>query len=156
MSGPTQRNAMDAAREAALQMLYALEQGSQDAAQVQTWFLEAHPMPPRAWAQATRLVDASVRHRDQIDALISRHTIGWRLERISRVERGILRLATAELLDESRPTHGMVVQGMLRLAKRYSPPEALDFLHAVLDAVARELDATAARDRGQNHHLIGG
>jgi|GEM_PF-2384551 len=132
----------DQAREAALQMIYALDQGDQSVEQVQAWFREAHPMEASDWQRAAALVEAAAGHRARIEELIRKHAIGWRLERISKVERGILILAAAELLAATTARAGQeAVQGMLHLAARFSPAEAKGFLRAVVEAIARELSA---------------
>ncbi|HWG36823.1 MAG TPA: transcription antitermination protein NusB [Terriglobales bacterium] len=141
MSSPRKRKAGDQAREAALQMIYAMDQGDQNAQQVQQWFRDAHPMEEPDWRRAAELLAFVSEHRAKIEDLVRKHAIGWRLERISQVERGILILASAELLG-GPPTAAAsqeAVQGMLRLAKRFSPPEARNFLRAIVEAIVRDL-----------------
>ena len=134
------------AREAALQMLYALELGGQDAAQIERWYLAAHPLPPAVRERAGALVDAAVGHREQIEDLIRRHARGWRLERISVIDRSLLKLAAAELLLRPAPSLGVVVQACLDLARKFSQPDALKFLHGLLDAMARDMAGAPVQD----------
>lgn len=137
------RNPAAAAREAALQMWYAHELGGEDLATISTWYLQAHPLPPRVRVEALAMVDAVRIHSARIEALLRQHAVGWRLERFSVIDRSLAKLATAELLlAPALPAPG-VIQSALRLAKRFSQPEAVGFLHALLDAVARDLAAPA-------------
>lgn len=125
------------AREATFQMLYALELGGQTAGEVERWYLEAHPLAPAVRERAGALLDAAMAQRERIEELLRRHAQGWKLERISLVDRSLLRLATAELLIGGLPRG--VLEATLALAKKFSQPGAVAFLHAVLDAIAADL-----------------
>ncbi|HUX68021.1 MAG TPA: transcription antitermination factor NusB [Terriglobales bacterium] len=139
MSGRGSRDPAAGAREATLQMLYARELGGQEPALIQRWYLEAHPLPARVQARAGALFDAAVVQQARIEDLIRRHAVGWRLERISVIDRSLLKLAIAELLLEPDAPAAVITQAALRLAKKYSQPEVFKFLHGLLDAIAREL-----------------
>lgn len=132
------------AREAALQMLYALEMGGQDAAQIERWYVAAHPLPPAVRERAGALLDSAVTHRERIEGAIRQHAHGWRLERISLIDRSLLKLGAAELLLEPAPPLAAVVKACLELGRQFSQPDALRFLHGVLDAMARDLRPAAA------------
>jgi len=138
------RDTKMAAREAALQMLYALELGGQDAAQVERWYLAAHPLPPEVRERAGALVDTAARERERIESLIRRHARGWKLERISLIDRSLLKLGVAELLLMPAPPLPAVIHACLQLGRKFSQPEVLNFLHGLLDAVARDLDSAVS------------
>jgi N utilization substance protein B len=127
------------AREAALQMLYALEVGGQDAAQIERWYVAAHPLAPAVRERAGALVDAAVQRRARIEELIGTHSHGWKLERISLIDRALLKLACAELLLEPEPAWPEAIQTAAQLAKRYSQPEAQRFVRGLLEAIATAL-----------------
>lgn len=128
------------AREAALQMLYALDLdgGSQSAREVEHWYQQAHPLPAAVAARAQALVAAVEAQRSEIERRIEKHAIGWRLERMSVVDRCVLKLATAEILlapDAPRAA----IQAAMKLAQKFSQPEAVAFIQGLLEAMAREL-----------------
>lgn len=139
MSPSGSRDAAAGAREAALQMMYARELGGQEPSAIQRWYLQAHPLPARVQQQAGALFNAAVAQQERIEDLIRRHAVGWRLERISVIDRSLLKLAIAELLLQPTASSAEVTQATLRLARRYSQPEVLKFLHGLLDAIAREI-----------------
>lgn len=130
-----------AAREAALQMIYALDLGGQSLATVERWYLQAHPLPAPAATSALALLAAAVEHNREIEALIARHAIGWRVERLSAVDRSLLKLATAELLLHPALPARAVIQAAVRMARKFSQPEAEAFVRGVLEAVVRERTA---------------
>lgn len=141
MRKPANRDGGMAAREAALQMLYARALAGQDIPQIERWYLDAHPLPPEMQLRAAKLLAAAVAHEARIDDLIRRHAIGWRLERISIIDRCLLTVAIAELLSEATPAASATIQAALRLAKRFSQPEAVGFIGGLLEAIARALKA---------------
>jgi len=140
-TSPLQSHGMPA-RVAALQMLYALELGGQDAQQVERWYVEAHPLAPPVRERAGALVDAVVSHQAEIERLIGQHAKGWRLERISVIDRSLLKLAAAELLL-SKKWSGAAVEAVVRpvqrLAAKFSQPEAVSFVGGLIEAMARDL-----------------
>lgn len=132
------RSASHEARAAALQMLYALELGGQTPAQVERWYLAAHPLEPAVRERAGALLDTAVGDRELIEAQIVRHAQGWKLERISVIERSILKLAAAELRLGPPPAPAAVIEAALALTKTFSHPGAVPFVHGMLDAMAHE------------------
>lgn len=75
----------------------------------------------------------------ELDELIEVALDNWRLERVALLDRGILRIAAAELigLDEIPPK--VSIQEAVRLAERYSGPESPRFVNGVLDALYKRV-----------------
>ena len=138
---------------------------------------ETAPSPPRRGADESLARDLEneatekrfaedlvrgVRHQAAaIDALLGRCSRNWRLERMSWVDRNLLRLACFEL-DERRETPARVVLNeAIEIARRYSTSESSGFVNGVLDRVMQELGhkseakspslSTAARGRDKEH-----
>lgn len=132
-------DARSAAREAALQMLYALEMGGQTASQVERWYLDAHPLEPDVRERAGRLLDQAVMNNARIESLIDRHARGWKRERMTVVDRSLLKLAIGEMLEEHHQPHPVIINEALRLTKKFSQPEAVNFMNGLLHAVAQDL-----------------
>lgn len=128
------------AREAALQMLYALDLdgGSQSAREVAHWYQQAHPLPAAVAARAQALVAAVEGQRSEIERRIEKNAIGWRLERMSVVDRCVLKLATAEILL-APDTPRAAIQAARKLAQKFSQPEAVAFIQGLLEAIVRAL-----------------
>lgn len=89
------------------------------------------------------LVRGTVLHQKDIDELITRHSAHWRLDRMSVVDRNILRLATFEMAYVGTPSP-VVIDQALQLARRFSSEEAVAFLNGVLDAIRTGLEAVNA------------
>ena len=74
---------------------------------------------------------------DEIDTSLSAVTTNWRLSRLGAIERSVLRLAIAELLQGTTPPR-VVIKESVRLAERYGSAHSAKFVNGVLDAYARQ------------------
>ncbi|HEX8700871.1 MAG TPA: transcription antitermination factor NusB, partial [Myxococcaceae bacterium] len=88
-------------RERALQALYQLEMapGTPAEALASAWSASAEEgkPDPDAVRFAQELVDGVRAHQAEIDELIEKHSHNWRLDRMSRIDRNVLRLGVFEL-----------------------------------------------------------
>jgi N utilization substance protein B len=80
--------------------------------------------------------------RGAIDRLIGHCSRNWRLERMSWVDRNLLRLACFELSERSDTPARVVLNEAIEIARRYSTTESSGFVNGVLDRVLRELEKT--------------
>lgn len=76
-------------------------------------------------------------HLPEIDHALRDAMENWRLERLSRVDRSVLRLATAELLFAEEIPQKVALQEGVRLAGQYGGDDSHRFVNGVLDAVYR-------------------
>jgi len=76
-------------------------------------------------------------HLDEIDALITKNSTSWTLDRMPTVDRAILRVATFELLFNDSVPDAVVVSQAVELAKELSTDESASFVHGVLGAISR-------------------
>jgi len=126
------------ARELALQVLYALDLCPEsDTGDLLAYLVEERGGPEGAAGYARRLVETVVGHRDEIDALLSRHSANWELKRMAAVDRNILRAAAAELLFFADVPFRVVIDEAVEIAKRYGTDDSGKFVNGVIDAVHR-------------------
>lgn len=121
------------ARERALSLLYEAETKDKAPADV----LAELPVPPDPFA--ADLVAGVGSHAEQIDDLITRHAIGWALDRMPAVDRALLRMATYELLARPDVPTAVVLSEAVELAGSYSTDESGRFVNGVLSAIAAEV-----------------
>lgn len=124
------------AREAALQMLYALEVGGQTREQVEDWYQHEPRLGMAAQSYARQLLQHTLERQTELDALLGAHLHEWRPERLGAIDRCLLRLAAQELTGEEWIPAGAVINEYLHLAKKFSQPEAGALVHGVLHAIA--------------------
>ena len=121
------------ARERALGLCYELETRGMDADAV----LDEQPAPPDAYA--IELVRGVDEHRVEIDALLTRYSEHWAVERMPAVDRALLRIGTYELAwgDERAP--GVVINEAVELAQEYSTKDSGRFINGLLSRIAEHL-----------------
>lgn len=125
------------ARECALQALYRLDLSGGDARdavrEVLAHFEEADASTERF---ADELVRGVQSERVQIDELIQTSSTHWKLDRMARVDRNILRLAVYEILRRADVPVRVTLNEAIELGKKYGSEESSAFVNGVLDRIA--------------------
>src|SRR3954469_4216577 len=93
--------ARSSGRESALQMLFALEAGGGSAERVVASYWRETPGDPEGRDYADRALRGVASELDKVDESIRKASTNWRLERMARVDRNVLRLGAWELLRSS-------------------------------------------------------
>ncbi len=86
-----------------------------------------------------RLVHGVAAHLTAIDDLIARYSLNWKVGRMARVDRNILRLAAYELAFESDVPTKATLNEAIEIAKRFGTDESGKFVNGILDRIAQEL-----------------
>jgi N utilization substance protein B len=92
---------------------------------------------------ARGLVGAATEHGKRIDELIVSASKNWRIERMSRVDRNILRLGSCELIGFRDVPVKVVINEAVELAKRFGTAESSAFVNGVLDRIAAAVGRSA-------------
>jgi N utilization substance protein B len=126
-------------RAYALQLLYARDgdPATDVAGAVAAWAQDFElELDREAQAFARELVAAAAEHATRIDALIGASSKNWRIDRMSRVDRNILRLGACELVAFTGVPVKVVINEAVELAKRFGTAESSAFVNGVLDRIA--------------------
>lgn len=126
------------ARETAVRMLFQWEMSKEPPETVKRLYWRSAAPAPGARQAAEALFDGVVAQVEEIDPLIRRHAEHWRLERMSAVDRNILRLAIHEFLARDVPFK-VVIHQAVEIAHRYSSADAGAFINGILDAVRKAI-----------------
>jgi N utilization substance protein B len=126
-------------REFALQVLYQLEITKQNALQAMVQLRENFSSEEEDDEFAKRIVLGVMDHRQEIDRLIEGRSENWRLDRMTIIDRNILRIAIFELLycDEVPPK--VTLNEAIDLGKRYGSEESGSFVNGILDRIQNEV-----------------
>jgi N utilization substance protein B len=127
-------------RSRALQAAYAWDVRGADAdlMRVAQTVWDDLGVAPDERAFALDLVRLLAAERAGIDAELGEVTTNWRLDRLGHIERSVLRVAAAELMQGGTPPR-VVIQEAVRLAERFGTETAARFVNGVLDALARRM-----------------
>jgi N utilization substance protein B len=144
-------------REAALKMLFAVEASQTDLDAAIALFWREFGGDPETRPYADESVRGVLDEREMLDETIRTASEHWRIERMTRVDRNVLRLGTWELKYRPDVPRAVVLDEAIELAKRYGSEESGAFVNGVLNQVAENLGRTDAegspaegdeRDRG--------
>ena len=132
------------AREIALQLLYETEmKGSEPRAVLELyWAGQAEPEDPEVRKFTTELLEGTYRNRKEIDAIIEKHSLHWKLVRMAVVDRNILRLAVYELLYLHDTPTNVILNEAIEIAKKFGTEESGSFINGILDKIAKEVRKT--------------
>jgi N utilization substance protein B len=92
------------------------------------------------------LIGTVRRRQEEIDQKLEEVLLDWKLNRLPRIDRDILRLAVAEMLFLEIP-YRVAINEAVEIAKRYSDEAGYRFINGVLRRVTDKLKA-AARQKG--------
>ena len=133
-------------RAYALQLLYARDRDvatDVTGAAVSWADLFELEVDPDAQKFARELVAAASERTKEIDELITTSSKNWRIDRMSRVDRNILRLGATELIAFRDVPVKVVINEAVELAKRFGTAESSAFVNGVLDRIATAVGRSA-------------
>ncbi|NOU97670.1 transcription antitermination factor NusB [Paenibacillus sp. LMG 31456] len=138
------------ARELAVQSLYQMEMNEVNMGEAIGIVVEeaqtddeaqlTHTKDTIALEQISELVEGTYSNKEQIDRLLLDYLKGWKMDRLSRVDREILRLATYEMVYRNDVPPKVVVNEAIELAKHFGTDESGKFVNGVLGKMIKELE----------------
>jgi N utilization substance protein B len=125
-------------REAALQILFSVDLagGTFEQAIRDHFAYLASSAEGRDFAQL--LVRGISERAQEIDEMIRKVSEHWRIERMPRVDRNILRLSAYELMFMPEVPRRVTLNEAIELAKRFAGEGSPGFVNGVLDRIASE------------------
>ena len=127
------------AREAALKTLYLFEVGQTTAQEaIGSYFREHDPKASDdVKAFASELVYGTSNERFDLDKALEPHLTGWRLDRLSVLDRMILRMGLWEITHHPETAPAIVINEAMELARTFTSEDAVKFINGVLDAAQK-------------------
>ena len=136
-------------RELALQALYQGEQAGQNGLLVFEEFCAHFQVNKKSIPYAKKILDGVQEKADAINQLISKYAENWRLERMSVIDRNILRLAVFELHYQDDVPASVAINEAVEIAKRYSTDDSGSFINGILDTMAKaEISGAENKTKG--------
>ena len=134
-------------RELALKVLFQVDVGhlSPDEA-LQTWEEEVRPA-----TEDRDYVDGLVRgiaaSDAELDEIIAELAEGWKIDRLAKVDKNVLRIALYELIHHPDSTPNTVVNDAVEIVKKYSTDDSGRFVNGILGSYLRRRDETTPASR---------
>jgi N utilization substance protein B len=99
-----------------------------------------------------RIVLGVLEHCKEIDQLIEKYSENWRLDRMTIIDRNIIRMATFELLYCEEIPPKVTLNEAIDLGKRYGSEDSGSFINGILDriqsdAIRKPLQPTKAHSK---------
>ncbi len=127
------------ARQLAVQALYALDLNPEtDPAAALHKAREEAPPESRDEVYLDALVTGAWQRRAEVDAALGAVSRRWKVHRMDRVDVGVLRMATFELMFRLDTPAQVALDEGVELAKEFGTPDSPAFVNGILDRIARE------------------
>lgn len=84
---------------------------------------------------ARELLAGVSRNIQKIDSLIAENARNWRVDRMSIIDRNILRLGVYEVVFNDQVPATVAINEAIEIAKRFSTDDSASFINGILDAV---------------------
>jgi transcription antitermination factor NusB len=136
------------ARELATQVLFHMEYAPGDPGESFERVCESFSPPKEVRAYAREVVVGVWENRAELDRLIRGSSKNWRVERMCRVDRNILRIAIYEVLYRKDVPPKVSIDEAVELGKRYGTEESGAFINGILDHIYNQLKAEGVVDQG--------
>lgn len=127
------------ARELAIKVLFHMEFTPGDLDEVFHLICENFGSSKSIRSFSRQLVLGVCENKEELDRLISRSSKHWRLERMSRVDRTILRLAAFEILAMRDIPPKVSIDEAVELGKKYGTEDSGSFINGILDNIYNNL-----------------
>ncbi len=129
------------AREAAMCLLYERELNlnpEEDTLREMRDVLHSDSFEQKNRQYIDAVIEAFETQKEQIDSMVSKYCISWKIERLSRVDISILRLAVIEMYYLKRESYKVCINEAVELAKKFSTEKSPRFVNGVLGAMVAE------------------
>ncbi|UCB46786.1 MAG: transcription antitermination factor NusB [Spirochaetota bacterium] len=126
------------ARILALQGLYQIDIGDKSLSEVLLldWIDKKYKKETIDFAR--ELIEGSTNHIELIDEAIRTQLEHWDLERLSYVDRAILRFSTYSLFFQDDVPDTVIINEAVDLAKMFGTDDSYRFVNGVLDGIRKE------------------
>ncbi len=127
------------AREYALQGLYMHEISGTPVEDLLRIGWAETPIPDNILEFSVTLIEGTLGHLGEIDDIINTHSKNWKFERLSAVDKSILRISIFALLYLKDIPAAVTINEGIELGKIYGGEGSGQFINGILDAVRKQV-----------------
>ncbi len=121
-------------------MLYQIDVSGAGVEEAIGAYARSFELDPEVVEYAHQIVRGVHKKLEAIDEAIREASQNWRMERMARVDRNVLRLAAFELLYVADVPKRVALNEAVELGKRFGAEGSAAFINGILDAIAAPLD----------------
>lgn len=138
-------------REAVLQMLFETEFRSDELPEdIFTISAENREYTPTEQNEIRKIYFDILANKENIDALISEASSGWKTSRMTRLSLSIMRLCVYEMAYRDDIPTSVSLNEAVELSKTFDEPKAKSFINGVLNGVKKRLDEKKNGSSGED------
>ena len=126
-------------RELAIKFLYQYEFNEGNLKDQMKLFLERNPSQGEVGDFMKELVGSILEQIKEIDKIVQRFSDNWVLDRMTVIDRNILRMGTCELLFNFSTPPKVAINEAVDIAKKYSNKDSPEFINGILDKIYKEV-----------------
>ena len=123
------------ARELAMQALFYMDTQQNGSLQMLERFCENFNLPQKVRPFFLQLVNGVLSAQPQIDTLIERYSKNWKVQRMSCVDRNVMRLAVFEMLFCPDIPPKVSINEAIDVAKKFGTEESGAFINGIVDRI---------------------
>ena len=128
-------------REIAMELLFSMEISKNSYEETIECFVEDYEMDLKTidLEYIKEVMKSVVDHKEEIDEIIKNSLINWTIERVSKVNLTIVRLAIAEMLYINDVPEVVAINEAIELTKKYSDDKSVSFVNGALDKAFKNI-----------------
>lgn len=126
-------------REMALQLLYQAEVGKSTPEEVFSNYAKEENPDEESAGFVRRILFGVFENLPALDEIITQHAKNWKLNRIARIDKNILRMATYEMLHMKDIPHVVSINEAVDIAKKFSTADSGKFVNGILDKIKNDV-----------------
>ena len=128
-------------REIAMELLFSMEISKNSYEETIECFVEDYEMDLKTidLEYIKEVMKSVVDHKEEIDEVIKNSLINWTIDRVSKVNLTIVRLAIAEMLYINDVPEVVAINEAIELTKKYSDDKSVSFVNGALDKAFKNI-----------------
>jgi N utilization substance protein B len=134
-------------REFAMQALFDMDMSRDDSEARFDLFCRNFEPPQNIMPFLIKLCKGVIAHKAEIDSLIDRFSSNWKIDRISCVDRNVMRIAIYEMIHCSDIPAKVSINEAIDIGKRYGTDESGAFINGILDSIRKLIENSKNTDK---------
>lgn len=128
-------------REIAMELLFSMEISKNSYEQTIESFIENYEMDLKTidLEYIKEVMKFVTDYKEEIDEIIKNSLINWTIDRVSKVNLTIVRLAIAEMLYIDDVPEVVAINEAIELTKKYSDDKSVSFVNGALDKAFKNI-----------------
>jgi N utilization substance protein B len=127
----------------AFQVLFSYDFCNKKLAELKCFdWLENERFSAKATQYAEFLIEGTVNNLEKIDNMIKSKLKNWDFERISNIDKAVLRFSIFSLLFENDVPDKVIINEAIEIVKKFGGKDSYKFINGILDAIKKTKESS--------------